>query len=195
MESFYFSNGLFSAFEKLQNLWNFVDYDTDTVDFFIIDASYPAKDIRSAADIMRAAFPQVNIVVFGKSPMPIDHINSIKSKSELFTFLSSAIKKDTSNYNSSMLNVDPNNRTVILLGYPMKLTPNEHRSLMLLASDTNRIFTHRDICILAFPFKNSFTKNHIAVHVCNINKKALRISGRPLIHNPHKNGYILNPYF
>ena len=94
-----------------------------------------------------------------------------------------------------MLKITSNDRIALLLGYPLRLTPNEHKILLILSNERDRTFSYEELLALAFPFKTSITKNQLAVHVCNINKKASEISGRQLIQNPHKNGYCFNPYF
>ena len=185
--------GIFSAFCYAGDISNFVDCETNIADFIIIDASIPIKDIRAINSFLKTFFEASHIGVFGDSPLHIDGATALRSREELLAFLFPLIEKSTQNRLRAKLKISFFERRAVLLGYPIALTPKEHRILILLASEPDIVFSPENISKFAFPFDSPASKNQIAVHVCNINKKAFPISGRALIENPHKKGYFINP--
>jgi hypothetical protein len=193
IESIYLANGIFSAFCHACDISNFVDCETNIIDFVIIDSSISIKDLRAIYTSLKTFFEASHIGVFGDSPLHIDGATALRSREELLAFLFPLIEKSTQNRLRAKLKISFFERRAVLLGYPIALTPKEHRILMLLASEPDVVFSPENISKFAFPFDNPTSKNQVAVHVCNINKKAFPISGRALIENPHKKGYLINP--
>ena len=72
----------------------------------------------------------------------------------------------------------------LLLGYPLHLSPDEAELLHLLQKKRS----------LGVSTLANVSKNALAVRVCSINKKAIRIGGRRLIIF-EDGAYRLNPYF
>ena len=174
LHRFFLQKGAFSRFVSFVNLPDFVKCDTKSIDFAIIDGSSSKKDVRFACEIVAEYFPSAQIEIFA-------HIDQLK---ELFV-------NAPTDVGIQGLKVSTLDHTARLLGYPLRLTKNEYKILLLLLCE-KRIFSADEILDLAFPFSENASKNQLAVHVCNINKKATLISGRRLIINPHKNGYTLN---
>ena len=201
LQKIYFQNGYFSFFEKLQKIENFVDYDTDIIDFIVIDTT---SDIRRASTVckgLKERFPGARILaLIRKKPSSKSLFITVEHADiELtFPFLDSdivrAIEKFSSRLPSSLpLKIDADPNLTSLLGYRLKLTRTEHKILLLLYTNRFKPLSSSQIASLAFPCDKSPTGAlSIAVHICNINKKATSISGRKLILNPHKNGYLLN---
>ena len=71
----------------------------------------------------------------------------------------------------------------LLLGYPLHLSPDEAELVRALKK-------HRTLCV---PHGAKLSENALAVRICRINKKAMRISGRKLIVFTD-GAYRLNPY-
>lgn len=170
---FLLQRGKFSRFMNFEDLDNFVGFDTISADFVLIDGNSSQRHLRRACEIIESHFPSVEIKILTGT----DTLKDIKSP----------IYSGSENLKISLCDT-----TACLLGYPLRLTKNEHNILLLLLSDRKRIFSSEEILCLIFPFSSKTSKNQLAVHVCNINKKAMAISGRRLIVNPHKNGYTLN---
>ena len=76
---------------------------------------------------------------------------------------------------SGFLTIDA--QKVFLLGYDMKLTPAEYRVLTVIAA-TSGVSAEE---IMERGGFSGMSKSNVAVHICSINKKAGRISGRRLI--------------
>lgn len=75
-----------------------------------------------------------------------------------------------------------------LLGFPLKLTPTEHRFLLFIAQ--NSFASANDLIPL---LRTNASRGNISVHICEINKKAYAISGRKLV--MFESGYYhINPY-
>ncbi|MBQ3000014.1 MAG: hypothetical protein IJD64_06095 [Clostridia bacterium] len=76
-----------------------------------------------------------------------------------------------------------NKQEFLLLGYPLHLSPDE-------AELVHTLQGKRSLASKSIP---NTSANALAVRVCSINKKAIRVSGRRLI--IFENGaYRLNPY-
>ena len=91
--------------------------------------------------------------------------------------------------NSSLFRVNEDS-SMFLLGYTIRLTPMEHKVICLLYQNQDGISTQQ-MASLLFSDKD-ISKRNIAVHICNINKKAKRISGRVLIKGNRRYGYKIS---
>lgn len=89
-----------------------------------------------------------------------------------------------------LLSVDKNKKYVVFLGYMMDLTESEFSVLSTLYY-CNEYMKAADIVKKAFAEKN-ITEGNIAVHICNINKKAMEIGGRKLIECRRFKGYKIS---
>ena len=192
-ESICLENGILSAFCTFCNLSDFVNSETNNINFVITDSSLSLKQIRSVRDSVSAVCRNIRIGVICNTARHVEETTALSSRSEIISFLSPLIEKNTAMNDFSKLKILPLNRSAALLGYPLKLTPNEYRILILLLSDPSRPFSTDDISRFAFSLDQNASKNQIAVHICNINKKASLISGRALIINPNRSGYLINP--
>ena len=193
LSSLYLDNAIFSEFCSTSGLSNFVTSETLLADFVLIDAKLSTKELRSVRDILTKKFPHAGIGVFGRPSVLSENVTYLFSDDELLEFLYPLREKFSLGIDQRRLKITTHDRSVILLGYQIRLTPKEHKILLLLLSDPRRIFTSEEISRLAFPLENRISKNQIAVHICNINKKAFPITERALIENSHKTGYSLNP--
>ncbi len=192
-EAIYFSESIFSLFSSVKNASNFVEFETKAIDFVIIDASASLKEARMARNRLRSVFPCAKIVFWASKPLSSDRNFTLSSIDEILNFVGEIAKKRKAFFDDKLFKIVPHDTNARLLGYPLRLTKNEHKILLLLASETGREFSCSEILSLAFPFSQNLSNNQLAVHICNINKKAALISGRKLILNPHKNGYVINP--
>lgn len=77
-----------------------------------------------------------------------------------------------------------------LLGYPLPLSPREHRVLRLLFLRAPQIVTRLELLAVCFP-EGSQREQDLTVHVNRINKKARRIIELPLIEGVYGKGYRL----
>ena len=173
--------GLPALFVTFENVDDFVGSDTDFTDIVIIDGRHSQKNARCAQMLLVRRFPHADIKM-----LTLD-----SQLTALFDSLSSERDKYIS---FGCLRLSPSDTEAWLLGYPLRLTKSEHKILLLLSSEPERSFSADCILRIAFPFSFDLSKNQLAVHICNINKKARRITGRKLITNPHKIGYMLNPH-
>ncbi len=189
----YLDNAVFSTFCAASILSDFVADETLWGDFVLIDAALSPKELRSTRDVLTKKFPNAHIGIFGHPAILSENVTYLFSIDELLEFLSPLREKFSSGIDPRKLKITTRDRSVILLGYQIRLTPNEHKILLLLLSSPRHIFTPDEISRLAFPLENHISKNQIAVHICNINKKAFPITERALIENTHKIGYSLNP--
>ena len=192
LDAIYFSEGIFSFFGSLDEESHFVTSETKLINYVIIDASASIKRAKELYDKLSVRLPFSNIVFWSKKPVQVDRAPVISSMAELADFLSKMNENQSSTHDERIFKIVPNEVEARLLGYPLKLTKSEHKILLLLSSVPEYVFSCSEIVSLAFPFSRNLSKNQLAVHVCNINKKSVLISGRKLILNPHKNGYILN---
>ncbi len=84
--------------------------------------------------------------------------------------------------------VQPETRSIIYLGYRIKLSRNEYKIF-------SRLYEHPDDCLSAIQLLDECfphiynTPNCIAVHICNINKKTWRIGRRKAIISIYGKGY------
>ena len=86
-----------------------------------------------------------------------------------------------------LLYIDQTKRYALLLGYIIPLTKSELD--ILTAIRNNSGYTRvEDIMQIVFTAKDITTKN-VAVHVCRINYKARKISGRDIIESKRFKGY------
>ena len=189
----YLDNAIFSMFCATSKLSDFVTSETLWADFILIDAALPPKELRSARDILIKKFPNAHVGIFGRPALLSENVTYLFSNDELLEFLYPLRENFSFGIDQRKLKITTYDRSVILLGYQIRLTPKEHKILLLLLSNPRRIFTPDEISRLAFPLENQLSKNQIAVHICNINKKAFPITERALIENTHKIGYSLNP--
>ena len=65
---------------------------------------------------------------------------------------------------------------VLLLGYPLSLSETEYGILLSICREHPS-----PLSIDSLVAEHSLSTNGVAVHICNLNKKAARISGRRLI--------------
>ena len=86
--------------------------------------------------------------------------------------------------------IDTDNSYAVLLGYIMKLTKSEFAILKHI--DEGEGFVSASQLLEGALADKGITLGNIAVHVCNINKKAKAISGRPLIKVRRFKGYRLS---
>ena len=77
--------------------------------------------------------------------------------------------------------IDVERRTVCLGGYPLPLTDSEFAVVYLIHSSDK---SNASVCELT----RLFSRSSLSTHVCNINKKSARLSGRELIER-HENSY------
>ena len=187
------SVGVFSFFVTLENLSDFVECSTEFVDLVVIGGCESHKDARIACEYLRKNLPSVNIKALTGGVVSGDLADLAITDAQLIEFARSFSVAHRGISPFQNLKISPSETKANLLGYPVRLTKSEHKILLLLSSDPERIFSGESISRLAFPF-HDISKNQLAVHICNINKKAEAISGRKLIINPHKNGYMLNPH-
>jgi DNA-binding response OmpR family regulator len=173
-------------------MYHFVDFETDLIDFIMIDGRFSLKDARTAHETLQCRFPVSKIKIITNIKTFCEHENSISSEASIMEIIDSLSDKHQVSVDQGLLKISTTETAAFLLGYPLRLTKSEYKILLLLASYPEKAFQSADIVRLAFPFSPDVSKNHLAVHVCNINKKAEKISGRKLIVNPHKNGYTLN---
>ena len=83
--------------------------------------------------------------------------------------------------------IDQAEHRAVLLGYVMRLTKSELKILTLI-SNNDGYTSCEDIMRTVFSDK-SVTVQNVSVHVCMINSKARRISGRDLIACKRFKGY------
>ena len=76
---------------------------------------------------------------------------------------------------------------VLLLGYPLSLSETEYGILCSLCREHPS-----PLSIDSLATEHSLSANGVAVHICTLNKKAARISGRRLI--VFDGGYRLNKF-
>lgn len=81
----------------------------------------------------------------------------------------------------------------LYMGYPLPLTPTEHRILRCLLYRAPKLTSADDLMMLCFPEGRQRIAN-LAVHVRNINQKARRIDPRPLIESVYGKGYRLREW-
>lgn len=79
------------------------------------------------------------------------------------------------------LTLDWQERTAIYMGYPLKLTPTEHRLLYCLFYHSPRVTGVDDLLTLCYPDGTHRSASNIGVHIHTINRHASRIDPRPLI--------------
>lgn len=175
------SRGLFSLFATYENMADIVESETDLIDTVIIDGCHSSKGVRAVQERSISRLPHADIRLLTVDSQLNDLVASLSvGRDEYASFRG--------------LRVSPSDTEARLLGYPLRLTKSEHKILLLLLSDPGRPFSADLILRVAFPFSTDLSKNQLAVHICNINKKARQITGRRLIVNPHKSGYLLNPH-
>ena len=83
-------------------------------------------------------------------------------------------------------------KEAIYLGYDMGLTASEFRLLFALY-ESKRTCTAEELLAL-LSCKKPLARGNVAVHVCNINKKARWIGGRNLILGEDHQGYRLTEH-
>lgn len=87
--------------------------------------------------------------------------------------------------------IDKDSSSVYYLGYKLNLSDNEFKIFCSIAHSSQEYISAEKILRECFPNKCKTTGN-VAVHVCNINRKAQVIGGRRLIVSKYKSGYRLN---
>ncbi len=87
------------------------------------------------------------------------------------------------------LYITSNKRDTVLLGYKFELTNTEHTVLLAIAENRNNPISSEQI---ANRMNIDLSKENLAFHISNINRKAKIITNRVLIKNIAKNGYFLN---
>ena len=89
-----------------------------------------------------------------------------------------------------MLKLCDDGRTIILIGYRLMLTVQEYRIVKLLLDEP--CGTDAD-AIIEKCFKHKYvTHGNVAVHVHNINQKAMPITNRKLVVGDRRLGYKIN---
>ena len=83
--------------------------------------------------------------------------------------------------------IDEAERRAVLLGYIMPLTKSELKILTFIKE--NDKYTRADDIMQAVFADKEITRENASVHVCVINRKARRISGRNLIECKRYKGY------
>ena len=78
-------------------------------------------------------------------------------------------------------------KSILVIGYRVELTATEHGIVKLLMESEDGM-SAEDIIKACFKNKDS-TKAGVAVHVCNINKKVARVTGRRFIEGDRRKGY------
>ena len=200
----YYKNGLFSVFSRLDNISNIVENKTLPIDFAIIDTTLSREVSEEVCAYLKQLFPSIRIgVILKKRPSEDAMFTYFKSSDDQIFFpfsdeqFSCFLKKFVRNASllssSESLRINPEANDLILLGYRLKLTKTEFRLMLLLINHPDLVFSPNEIVWLAFShLKTKPSPNQIAVHICNINKKATDISGNKLIMNIYKKGYTLN---
>ena len=89
----------------------------------------------------------------------------------------------------SMIEIDAKLGKVTYLGYELGLTPDEYALIYKMIDSCGEVDDREFIEILS-P-KRLVTHGNIAVHVCNINKKAMAVGGRRIIVK-RRHHYIFN---
>ncbi len=87
--------------------------------------------------------------------------------------------------------IDTDSSNVYYLGYNLNLSGNEFKIFCSIAYNSPEYISAEKILRECFPNKYK-TPGNVAVHVCNINRKARVIGGRGLIISKYKSGYRLN---
>ena len=88
---------------------------------------------------------------------------------------------------SDYLNLCDDGKTIILIGYRVALTRHEYGIIKLLYDAPEGVSSES---IIEKCFKNKdITVGNVAVHVYNINKKAMPVIGRRLVVGDRKQGY------
>lgn len=195
----YRSNVCFSFFSDLQNMSYFVQNKTDLIKLCVVDGrNIDECEFNSICKYLKEALPNASLCAILMRKLS-DRGRFLRSKyidAQIFdpfssTSLNNIIKKFTNSQGtiqSVIISSDRNDTR--LLGYSLALTPTEHRLLALLLSYPEKIFSTSDISSLIY-LKNEAS---VPVHVCAVNKKAERISGRPLILSKYDMGYYINPH-
>lgn len=92
--------------------------------------------------------------------------------------------------NNNLFYIDEEKKYAVLLGYVMPLTATEFAVLRIISEGEDYVGAE-DIALRVFAGK-TLTSGNVAVHVCNINKKAKTIGGRRLIAWRRYKGYKLS---
>ncbi len=90
----------------------------------------------------------------------------------------------------SKLMIDQETKKVIYLGYELDLTPDEYLLVCTMLDGNGRIEDSDFIQIIS-PSK-TITLGNLAVHVCNINQKAMVVGGRKIIAKQNRHYVIEN---
>ena len=85
------------------------------------------------------------------------------------------------------LELSENWREVLLLGYPLSLSETEYGILRSICREHPS-----SLSIESLADEHGLSANGVAVHICTLNKKAARISGRRLV--VFDGGYRLNEF-
>ena len=196
----YRSSLYFSFFVTHQEMARFVEKETKTIKLCIVDGrSISTNRLNKACEQLKKMISGVKVCVILKRK-DSDRSLFLRSKctdSQIFEPFSSldlthAIeslfeREKTSDHSCITLCVD--RRKTRLIGYPLHLTPSEHRLLALLLKYPQKTFSAKEASSLAYITNEA----SVSVHVCAINKKAAMISQRPLILSKYGLGYYINP--
>ncbi len=195
----YRSDLYFSFFSDSQNLPYFVKNKTDLIKLCIIDGrKISANEFNGICQHIKENLPNAKLCAI-LTRKPSDSGRFLRSRyidAQIFEPLSSAslnsfinsFSRAQSTIKSIHISADRNETR--LLGYQLALTPAEHRILALLLTHPEMVFSVSDISSLTY-LKNEAS---VSVHVCVVNKKAEKISGRPLILSKYGIGYHVNPH-
>jgi len=77
------------------------------------------------------------------------------------------------------LKIDLVHREVTQAGTPIRLTPTEHKLLVLLARNAGRVLTHRQILAEIWGPKHTDIVHHLRVHMAELRKKIEADPARP----------------
>ena len=91
-----------------------------------------------------------------------------------------------------ILTVDMKRGAAIYLGYELKLTPTELQILAAILEREDGVSSQELLDSLLGDRR--ITCGNIAVHVCNINKKARMIGGRSIVSDVPGHGYCIAEY-
>ena len=188
----------FSFFSGRDDLTKFAASRSELIELCIIDSRYMKDyELNSICKYIRDNIPKAKICALLKR-RPSDTERFLRSKlsdAQLFenfseTQLANTIKSLCPHEISHPgIVISINRNETYLWGYALHLTPSEHKLIALLVKYPENIFSASDASSLV----GFYSASSVAVHVCAINRKSSRISGRPLILSKYGKGYYISP--
>ncbi len=198
LSKIYRSSLCFSFITDRQNMTNLVENKTNLIKLCVIDGCFLGdKELNSVCKYLKKSIDNARLCAIIKR-RPSDSERFLRSKlldTQIFEPFSASgfidvLKSFIDNENTfRCIKLSVDRKESLLCGYPLSLTPSEHRLLALLVRYPENVFSPSDISTLTF-LRNEAS---VSVHVCTINKKAAIISGRPLILSKYGLGYYINP--